>query len=87
MAFVVWLDKPNESYVHDAQAHGGTPYGDADTYQFLHDGVLMVKKKADKTTTYYAPGVWHSVQTRNDHHPVLTARWAVNMARLPGPWR
>ena len=79
MAFVLWLDKPNDSSVH-----GGTPYEDEDAYQFLHDGVLKVTKKADKTSTYYASGIWRSVETRNDHHPELTARWAVNMARLPG---
>jgi hypothetical protein len=79
MAFVVWLDTRDETDVH-----GGTPYEDEDSYQFLHDGVLKITIKADKSTRFYAPGVWRSVETKNEHQPTLTSRWAVNMSRLPG---
>jgi hypothetical protein len=73
MAFVVKF--------HDGDS--GTPYEDEDAYQFLHDGVLKVTKKADNTTTYYGPGTWHSVGTKNDQKPEPTLRLPVKLPHLP----
>jgi hypothetical protein len=77
VAFVVKLaDGADTGYVH-----GGTPYEDDDSYQFLHDGVLKITKKADNTTTYYGPGIWHSVETKTGHAPEQTSRGPI---KLPG---
>ena len=77
MAFVIFLAMRDETYVH-----GGTPYEDEDSYQFLHDGVLKVTTKTPKLTRYFAPGVWRSVETRNDHEPAPTNRWPISMPGL-----
>ncbi|MEX7470583.1 hypothetical protein AB4Z39_12835 [Mycobacterium adipatum] len=65
MAFSVKLPTfPGAQYARSAD-----PYRDEDEYQFEDHGILRVFEPKTNTTTYYAPGAWESIQTRDDHFP------------------
>jgi len=44
-------------------------YGDDDTYEVLHSGVLKVTSSSSKQTHYFVADLWKSLVADSDHEP------------------